>query len=144
MPSLTRTVRLPSLTLSWLCSPPSIESFLGSPVYTVSGHGQCPACGLHSEKEGDNAISCGSDEERIPRHNHLRDTFYHTAVSAAPCYHLFHKIKHNMTTFGIKYHLNIQQAIFNSFSSAVGSVTGMRRGCTSNHHLFLVWGGRES
>ena len=59
----------------------SVKYRLGSPVYTVSG--QCPACGLHSDKAGDHAISCGSDGERIARHNHLRDTLYHTAVSAA-------------------------------------------------------------
>ena len=56
---------------------------LGSAVFTMDG--QYPACGLHSDKEGDqdDAISCGSDGEQIARHNHLRDTMYHTTVSTA-------------------------------------------------------------
>merc|ERR1719427_2229477 len=40
-------------------------------------------CSRPSDKEGDHAISCGSDGERISRHNHLRDHLYQTAVSAA-------------------------------------------------------------
>ena len=32
---------------------------------------------------GDHAISCGSDDERIARHNHLRDALFHSAASAA-------------------------------------------------------------
>ena len=59
----------------------SVKYRLGAPVYTVDG--QCPACGLRSDRQGDHAISCGSDGERIARHNHLRDALYHTAVSAA-------------------------------------------------------------
>ena len=37
----------------------SVKYRLGAPVYTVDG--QCPACGLLSDKQGDHAISCGSD-----------------------------------------------------------------------------------
>ena len=32
---------------------------------------------------GDHAIACGGQSERIVRHNHLRDSLYHTAVSAS-------------------------------------------------------------
>ena len=58
-----------------------IKYRLGISTYSTSG--QCPACGRHSDKNGDHAISCGSDGERIARHNHLRDVLYQTAVSAA-------------------------------------------------------------
>ena len=54
---------------------------LGIPTYSTSG--QCPACGRLSDKEGDHAISCGSEGERIARHNQLRDVLYQTAVSAS-------------------------------------------------------------
>ena len=33
--------------------------------------------------DGDHVISCGFEGERIARHNHLRDTLYQTAVTAA-------------------------------------------------------------
>ena len=36
-----------------------------------------------SDIYGDHAISCGTEGERIARHNHLRDTLYHTCASAA-------------------------------------------------------------
>jgi hypothetical protein len=58
----------------------SVKYRLGGQVYHTTG--QCPACQRPSDKEGDHAISCGSEGERISRHNHLRDTLYHTAVSA--------------------------------------------------------------
>jgi len=54
---------------------------LGCPVF--SRDGECPACYRHSDKMGDHAISCGSEGERISRHNHLRDHLYNTCVSAA-------------------------------------------------------------
>ena len=59
----------------------SVRYRLGCAVFPTSG--QCPACHLNSDKEGDHAISCGSQGERIARHNHLRDALFHTAVSAA-------------------------------------------------------------
>ena len=54
---------------------------LGCPVFTADG--QCSACHQYSGKEGDHAISCGYEGERIARHNHLRDHLYNTCVSAA-------------------------------------------------------------
>ena len=45
--------------------------------------GACVACGQWSDRYGDHAISCGSQGERISRHNHLRDALYYTAVSAS-------------------------------------------------------------
>ena len=59
----------------------SVRYRLGCKVFRSAG--QCPACPRHSDQEGDHAISCGSEGERIARHNHLRDALYHTAVSAA-------------------------------------------------------------
>jgi hypothetical protein len=73
----------PSLGLH-LCSSEWIISTkyrLGCLVFTQDG--QCPACQDPSDKEGDHAISCGSDGERIARHNHLRDHLYPTAVCSA-------------------------------------------------------------
>jgi hypothetical protein len=59
----------------------TVKYRLGCPVFSTAG--ACPACNLFSDKEGDHAISCGHQGERIARHNHLRDTLYHTAVSAS-------------------------------------------------------------
>ena len=53
----------------------SVRYWLGCPVFSSSG--QCPACSRHSDRMGDHAISCGSDSERIARHNHLRDALPH-------------------------------------------------------------------
>ena len=47
-------------------------------ISTFSTSGQCPA----SDEKGDHAISCGSDGERIARHNHLSDVLYQTAAFA--------------------------------------------------------------
>jgi hypothetical protein len=54
---------------------------LGMKVYTREG--EIPACGYHSDRKGDHALCCGTGGERIARHNYLRDTLYHTSVSAA-------------------------------------------------------------
>ena len=59
----------------------SVRYRLGCPVYPTAG--ACPACSRLSDTAGDHAISCGSEGERIARHNHLRDVLFHTAVSAA-------------------------------------------------------------
>ena len=53
---------------------------LGAPVYAEEG--PCPACSVFSDSRGDHAISCGSQGERISRHDRLRDALFHTAVSA--------------------------------------------------------------
>ena len=58
----------------------SILYRLGAPLYTSSG--PCPACGKHSDVYGDHAIVCGSEGERIARHNHLRDSIFQSAASA--------------------------------------------------------------
>ena len=58
----------------------SIMYRLGAPLYSVSG--PCPACHKQSDKYGDHALACGSDGERIARHNHLRDVLYGVASSA--------------------------------------------------------------
>ena len=47
---------------------------LGIPVF--DNEGSCPACKLFSDDLGDHAISCGSEGERIARHNHLRDAVF--------------------------------------------------------------------
>ena len=54
---------------------------LGIPVYDVAA--ACPACRRESSKSGDHAISCGTDGERISRHNQLRDALFATASTAA-------------------------------------------------------------
>ena len=54
---------------------------LGMPIFQVEG--ACVACGQPSDRYGDHAIACGSQGERIARHNHLRDALYHTAISAS-------------------------------------------------------------
>ena len=54
---------------------------LGCAVY--DNDGPCPACLKPSDKLGDHALNCGFTQERIARHNHLRDAYYETAVSAA-------------------------------------------------------------
>ena len=45
--------------------------------------GPCPACKAESDKEGDHAIACGWEGERIARHNQLRDALFQTASQAA-------------------------------------------------------------
>ena len=42
-----------------------------------------PSCFQPSDKIGDHAIACGSEGERIARHNHLRDHLYNTCAIAA-------------------------------------------------------------
>ena len=54
---------------------------LGYPVFTTAG--KCPTCPKFSDVYEDHAISCGTEGERIGRHNHPRDTLYHTCASAA-------------------------------------------------------------
>ena len=54
---------------------------LGEPLFNSGG--PCEECVHHSDKLGDHAIACGSQGERIARHNHLRDAIFHAAVSAS-------------------------------------------------------------
>ena len=59
-----------------------IQYRLGIPVFRSDGI--CPAChSYESDKEGDHAIACGWEGERIARHNHLRDALFQTASQAA-------------------------------------------------------------
>ena len=59
----------------------SIKYRLGIPIYSTTG--QCPACRDESMEYGDHAISCGSEGERIARHNHLRDALFQATAAAA-------------------------------------------------------------
>ena len=59
----------------------SVKYRLSCPVFPTAS--KCPVCPLFSDKQGDHAISCGYQGERISRHNHLRDLLYQTTLSAA-------------------------------------------------------------
>ncbi len=59
----------------------AIKYRLGCPVYLRAG--PCPACNKPSDVLGDHAMCCGSNGERIARHNALRDALFTTAQSAA-------------------------------------------------------------
>ena len=59
----------------------AVKYRLGCPVFSTAG--KCPACPRYSDRAGDHAIFCGFEGERIARHNQLRDTLFHTAVTAA-------------------------------------------------------------
>ena len=54
---------------------------LGVPVF--DSFAPCPSCHRESDPYGDHAISCGTDGEKISRHNQLRDALFATAASAA-------------------------------------------------------------
>ena len=73
-PGLTLHLRSSEFTMA-------VNYRIGCPLYTTAG--KCPACPKFSDVYGDHAISCGTEGERIARHNHLRDTLYHTCASAA-------------------------------------------------------------
>ena len=53
---------------------------LGMQLYSRGG--PCLACLRPSNQLGGPALSCGTDGERISRHNHVRDAIYETAVAA--------------------------------------------------------------
>ena len=59
----------------------ALQYRLGIPVFQKDGI--CPACGAASDREGDHAIACGWEGERIARHNQLRDALFQTACQAA-------------------------------------------------------------
>ena len=51
--------------------------------YVYDREGPCPACLRPSDRFGDHSMCCGSQGERISRHNHLRDALFSTAAAAA-------------------------------------------------------------
>ncbi len=59
----------------------AVKLRLGIEVYETAG--PCPACQKPGDRLGDHSLCCGSQGERISRHNALRDALYATAVSAA-------------------------------------------------------------
>ena len=59
----------------------AVKYRLGVRVYTESG--PCTACGEDSDVYGDHAVGCGSEGERIFRHNILRDAIHQTAKQAS-------------------------------------------------------------
>ena len=54
---------------------------LGCPIY--SSESRCPACHQPSDSMGDHSLGCGSQGERIARHNLLRDALHQAAAAAA-------------------------------------------------------------
>ena len=59
----------------------AVKLRLGIPLYEVAG--PCPACQRPGDRLGDHSLCCGSQGERISRHNALRDALYAAAVKAA-------------------------------------------------------------
>ena len=59
---------------------PILKYRLGIPVYTTSG--TCPACSSPSDRMGDHSLGCIKTNDRIARHNLLRDVIFETAASA--------------------------------------------------------------
>ena len=57
----------------------AVKYRLGVRVYTETG--PCTACGADSDAYGDHAVGCGSEGERIFRHNILRDSIYQMSDS---------------------------------------------------------------
>ena len=72
-PSLGLNLRGPEFTMV-------LKYRLGCPVF--SSEVPCPACRQPSDVMGDHALGCGSQGERIMRHNLLRDVLYQTAAAA--------------------------------------------------------------
>ena len=60
---------------------PCLKYRLGVPVYSADG--TCPSCSGPSDKMGDHALGCRKHNERIARHDQLRDVLYEAASSAA-------------------------------------------------------------
>ena len=59
----------------------SLKYRLGCKIY--HSESPCPACHQPSDPLGDHALGCGSQGERIARHNLLRDALWQTAAAAA-------------------------------------------------------------
>jgi hypothetical protein len=55
---------------------------LGMRVFESEGECPMPHCRAHSDKEGDHAIGCAINGERISRHNHIRDALFNAAAQA--------------------------------------------------------------
>ena len=72
-PSLGLNLRSKEFTMA-------LKYRLGCPLY--SSESSCPACHQPSDVMGDHALGCGSDGERIMRHNLLRDVLHQTAAAA--------------------------------------------------------------
>ena len=76
---------VPSLALGLHLRPaefvPMLRYRLGVQVY--SSEGLCSACGKSSDKMGDHALACARREDRIARHNLLRDLIFEAASSAS-------------------------------------------------------------
>ena len=59
----------------------AVKLRLGMHLYEVAG--PCPACQRPGDLLGDHSLCCGSQGERISRHNALRDALHAVAVKAA-------------------------------------------------------------
>ena len=73
-PSLGLVLRGPEFTTA-------LKYRLGCTIY--QSESPCPACHRPSDVMGDHALGCGSQGERIGRHNLLRDALHQTAAAAA-------------------------------------------------------------
>ena len=60
---------------------PCLKYRLGVQVFAADG--TCPSCSAESDKMGDHALGCHRHQERIARHDQLRDVLYEAASSAA-------------------------------------------------------------
>ena len=72
-PSLGLNLRTQEFTMA-------LKYRLGCPLY--GSESPCPACQQPSDIMGDHALGCGSEGERIMRHNLLRDVLHQTAAAA--------------------------------------------------------------
>ena len=74
MPALGLHLRPPEFV-------PCLKYRLGLPVYAADG--TCPSCSAETDRMGDHALGCPKYQERIARHDQLRDVLYEAAASAA-------------------------------------------------------------
>ena len=58
-----------------------LRYWLGVPIY--SGAYTCPACHHLADPYGDHQVGCGGNNDRIARHNAIRDVLFSTAQAAA-------------------------------------------------------------
>jgi hypothetical protein len=76
---------VPSSTLGLHLMPWEFRScalyYLGLPIYQEDA--SCPACGKPMDVFGDHAVGCGGSNERITRHDLLRDALFAAAQTAA-------------------------------------------------------------
>ena len=59
---------------------PVLKYRLGIQVYSKDA--ECPVCSSPSDRMGDHALGCCKSNDRISRHNILRDVIFETAASA--------------------------------------------------------------